>query len=176
MALIVVLAAGAVHVGRRQHRAVPGRERVLLHAGGARPVPCRAAASSGSTTSGTATSTSHDPTHLEFDYTKLVRRRGRTSRSPRPGRSTRCTSAAAGSRCPRYLAATRPGSRSTVLEIDPAVLNSGATSSGCARRRALQVRIGDARLGIRDEPDDSRDLVVGDAFGSLSVPVAPHHP
>ena len=32
------------------------------------------------------------------------------------------------------------------------------------------MRIGDARIGIRSRPDNSADLVVGDAFGSLSVP------
>jgi len=34
----------------------------------------------------------------------------------------------------------------------------------------LRVRIGDARLTIGDEDDDAYDLVVGDAFGGLSVP------
>ena len=51
---------------------------------------------------------------------------------------------------PRYLAATRPGSRSTVLEIDPAVLDLARDELGLRTSRALQVRIGDARLGIRD--------------------------
>ncbi len=71
---------------------------------------------------------------------------------------------------PRYLAATRPGTRSTVLEIDPAVRDLARDELGLRTSPALRVRIGDARLGIRDEADDSRDLVVGDAFGSLSVP------
>ena len=30
--------------------------------------------------------------------------------------------------------------------------------------------VADARLSLRDEPDDAFDVVVGDAFGSLSVP------
>ena len=34
----------------------------------------------------------------------------------------------------------------------------------------LEVIVDDARLSLRDLPDDSLDLMVGDAFGSLSVP------
>ena len=34
----------------------------------------------------------------------------------------------------------------------------------------LQVRAGDARLGIRDAGDHSYDLVIGDAFGGVAVP------
>ncbi len=34
----------------------------------------------------------------------------------------------------------------------------------------LDVRVEDGRLGLRRLPDDSRDLVVGDAFGGVSVP------
>lgn len=32
------------------------------------------------------------------------------------------------------------------------------------------VRVGDARVTLRDEPDASADLVVGDAFGGRSLP------
>jgi SAM-dependent methyltransferase len=71
---------------------------------------------------------------------------------------------------PRYLAATRPGTRSLVLEIDPAVLDLGRDELGLRTSDALRVRIGDARTGIRRLAADSRDVIVGDAFGSLSVP------
>jgi spermidine synthase len=57
-----------------------------------------------------------------------------------------------------------------VLEIDPAVVDLARDELGLRTSAALAVRVGDARLGIRDEADDSRDLVAGDAFGSLSVP------
>ncbi len=57
-----------------------------------------------------------------------------------------------------------------MLEIDPAVRDLAEDKLGLRTSSALRVQIGDARLGIRDEGDDSRDLVVGDAFGSLSVP------
>jgi spermidine synthase len=34
----------------------------------------------------------------------------------------------------------------------------------------LEVRVEDGRTGLRRLPDDSRDLVVGDAFGGVSIP------
>ncbi|HEX3455131.1 MAG TPA: fused MFS/spermidine synthase [Gaiellaceae bacterium] len=71
---------------------------------------------------------------------------------------------------PRYLQAEYPGTKSTVLEIDPEVLKVGREKLGLQTGPDLRVRIGDARIGIRAEADDSADLVVSDAFGSLSVP------
>ena len=72
---------------------------------------------------------------------------------------------------PRWLAATRPGSASTVLEVDPGIVDIGVDELGVDLDDPdLRVRVGDARLTIADEPDDAYDLVVGDAFGGLSVP------
>ncbi|MET0628547.1 MAG: fused MFS/spermidine synthase [Acidimicrobiia bacterium] len=71
---------------------------------------------------------------------------------------------------PRYLRAEYPGSQSTVLEIDPEVLEIGRDELGLRTGPDLRVKIGDGRIGIRARPDDSADLVVSDAFGSLSVP------
>ena len=71
---------------------------------------------------------------------------------------------------PRYLDAARPGSRNTVLEIDPEVLATAREELGLRTSRDLQVQIGDGRLLIRGVRTDSADLVVGDAFNSLSVP------
>lgn len=110
-----------------------------------------------------------DPTHLEFDYARSFADAIDTA-FPRGRPLDALHIGGGGFTLPRYLAATRPGSRSTVLEIDPAVLDLGRGKLGLHTSNALRLRIGDARLGIRAEPDDSRDLVVGDAFGSLSVP------
>ena len=71
---------------------------------------------------------------------------------------------------PRYLAATRPGTRSLVSEIDPGVGAVDSEQLGLESGPALQVRVEDGRTGIRRLADDSRDLVVGDAFGGVSVP------
>ena len=71
---------------------------------------------------------------------------------------------------PRYLAATRPGTRSTVLELDPGVVDVARDEFGLRTSEALRVRVGDARVSLRDEPSGAYDVVVGDAFASRSVP------
>ena len=71
---------------------------------------------------------------------------------------------------PRYLAATRPGARQVVLELDPRVLQVAHEQLGFTPSEALSVRVGDARRSIETLPTDSFDLVVGDAFGGLAVP------
>lgn len=110
-----------------------------------------------------------DPTALEFDYTRSFS--DAVDAAFPGGEALEALHVGGGGfTFPRYLAATRPGTRSTVLEIDPAVRDLARDELGLRTSPALRVRIGDARLGIRDEADDSRHLVVGDAFGSLSVP------
>lgn len=76
----------------------------------------------------------------------------------------------AGLSLPRYLAATRPGTRSTVLEIDELLVEVAQEELGAVLDDDLQVRIGDARLTLADVPEGSVDLVIGDAFGGVSVP------
>ena len=71
---------------------------------------------------------------------------------------------------PRWLAATRPGSASTVLELDPGVVRIGRERLGLDEVPDLTVRTGDARTSLTGEPTDGHDVVIGDAFGSLSVP------
>jgi spermidine synthase len=73
---------------------------------------------------------------------------------------------------PRFVAASRPGSRSLVYEIDPGVVALGRQRLGLRTGPAqpVDVRVGDARLGLFDGGPGSRDVVVGDAFGQISVP------
>ena len=71
---------------------------------------------------------------------------------------------------PRYLEATRPGTRQVVLELDPKVLQVAREELGFTPSDALSVVLGDARRSIETLPTDSFDLVVGDAFGGLAVP------
>lgn len=71
---------------------------------------------------------------------------------------------------PRYVNEVRPGSRSTVLEIDGALVDLVEDELGLQPSEDLEVVVDDARLSLRQEEDDAFDLVVGDAFGSLSVP------
>jgi len=71
---------------------------------------------------------------------------------------------------PRYLAAVRPGTRSTVLELDEALLDLVEDELGLVLSDDLRALTGDARTNIRALDDDSADLVIGDAFSGRSVP------
>ncbi|MFJ7262934.1 fused MFS/spermidine synthase [Streptomyces globosus] len=71
---------------------------------------------------------------------------------------------------PRYLSAARPGSRSVVSEIDGGVVRINRDHLGLRPDSGVDVRVEDGRLGLRRLDADSRDLVVGDAFGGVSVP------
>jgi spermidine synthase len=71
---------------------------------------------------------------------------------------------------PRYLRAVAPASQHIVLELDPVVYDVARKELGLGSDPAIQVRLGDARGTLRQVPDDSADLVVGDAFAGLSVP------
>ena len=110
-----------------------------------------------------------DPTHLEFEYARIVGdvvAAVATEEQPLSALHI----GGGGFTIPRYLAATRPGSTSLVLELDPTVLAVAREELGLATSDDLRVRVGDARLGLATEPDDAYDLVVGDAFGGLAVP------
>ena len=71
---------------------------------------------------------------------------------------------------PRYLDEVRPGTRSLVSEIDPGVVELDVERLGAELGEGIEVRVEDGRLGVGRLADDSRDLVVGDAFGGVSVP------
>jgi len=71
---------------------------------------------------------------------------------------------------PRWLDATRPGSRSTVLEVDEEIIELVDERLRLPGPPALDVVIGDARMTMLDLPTDSADLVVGDAFSGYTVP------
>ena len=108
-----------------------------------------------------------DPAHLEFDYTK---RFGDVLAAQPAGPLQVLHLGLGGGTVPRHLAAVRPGSRSTVLEVDPEVVRLDRERLGLVTGPDLQVQVGDARTRIADLPTDAYDVVVGDAFGSLAVP------
>ncbi len=110
-----------------------------------------------------------DPTHLEFQYTQLL---GDVIDAMAPdGRPLDAVHLGGGGfTMPRYLEATRPGSDSLVLELDPGVLALARDELGLETSDRLRVRTGDARNQLADVADDSADLVIGDAFGGRAVP------
>jgi spermidine synthase len=110
-----------------------------------------------------------DPTHLEFAYTRRIGDLLDTAAPP--GRPLRALHIGGGGfTLPRYLAATRPGSDSLVLEIDANLVGLVRERLGLQTGPRLRVRTGDARVSLRDVPSRSRDMVIGDAFGGLAVP------
>ncbi len=110
-----------------------------------------------------------DPTHLEFEYvraiaavTDVLRAEGEPLSALHVG--------GGGLTLPRYLAAVRPGTESLVLEVDPGVVEIDREQLALETSDRLRVRVVDGRVGLADDAAGSRDLVVGDAFGGLSVP------
>jgi spermidine synthase/MFS family permease len=71
---------------------------------------------------------------------------------------------------PRHLLERAPWSRHGVLELDPVILATAREELGLAPDPRIDVRLGDARRTIAGIADNSRDVVVGDAFASRSVP------
>jgi MFS family permease len=108
-----------------------------------------------------------DPTHLEFRYSRLFAEVVDGTLPAGPVRALHI--GGGGFTFPRWLAATRPGSTNTVLELDPGIVDIAERQLGL-RRDELTIHTGDARVNITKEPARAYDLVVGDAFGGLSVP------
>jgi MFS family permease len=104
-----------------------------------------------------------DPRYLGFAYIRWL--------APAVARSSDVVFVGGGGfTLPRYLAAVRPGSRSRVLEVDSKLVGLARSRLGLRDVPGMRVRVGDARLTLRDERAASADLVVGDAFGGRVVP------
>ena len=110
-----------------------------------------------------------DPTHLEFGYVRSLAA-AIDAHFPTGQAIEAHHLGGGGLTLPRYLAETRPGTRSTVSEIDPGVVAVDVERLGLEVGPDLEVRVEDARLGIKRVESGSLDLVVGDAFGGVSVP------
>jgi spermidine synthase len=111
-----------------------------------------------------------DPTHLEFGYTQIF---GDVIDTMAPAGQPldALHIGGAGFTMPRYLDATRPGSRNVVLEIDPTLVEIAQDDLGLELPHpAIDVVVGDARLTLGRQPAGRWDLVIGDAFGGLAVP------
>lgn len=71
---------------------------------------------------------------------------------------------------PRYVAATRPGSRQIVLEIDAEVLDAVRRELRLRSTARLRLRHADGREGLATVADGTLDAVVRDAFAGDAVP------
>ena len=106
-----------------------------------------------------------DPTHLEFDYVRLM---GDVVDVLPGGPLTAVHLGGGGCTLPRYVAATRPGSRQLVVEADEALTELVRRSFGTT---GFRLRVGDARTTLPALRQGESDLVVADVFESSVQPV-----
>lgn len=110
-----------------------------------------------------------DPTHLEFEY---VRRMGHVlDLAAEPGAAIDVAHLGGGAlTLPRYVAATRPGSRQRVVEIDQPLTDLVREHLPLPRGARVRVRADDARVGLAALRTASADVVVCDVFAGARTP------
>lgn len=113
-----------------------------------------------------------DPTHLHFEY--IVRMGAVIDQLASPGQALTAVHLGAGAlTVPRYIAATRPGSRQQVIELEQPLVQLVREQLPLPRDASIRIRIGDAREGVRRLPPGLRgtvDLVVVDVFAGAQIP------
>lgn len=111
-----------------------------------------------------------DPTHLHFEY--IVRMGAVIDQLP-DGPLTAVHLGAGALTIPRYVEATRPGSRQQVIELEAPLAALVREHLPLPRGAAIRVRIGDAREGVGRLPaalQGSSDLVVSDVYSGAQTP------
>jgi spermidine synthase len=113
-----------------------------------------------------------DPTDLFFEY---VQRMGHViDQLGMPGQPlTALHLGAGGLTVPRYIDATRPGSRQQVLELEPALVELVRAELPLPKDASIRIRYGDARELLGRLPAGLKraaDLVVVDIFGGARIP------
>ncbi|MFF0790330.1 spermidine synthase [Streptomyces spiralis] len=110
-----------------------------------------------------------EPTHLEFEY---ARRLGHVLDTvAEPGRPLDVLHLGGGAlTLPRYVAATRPGSRQEVVEADRALLELVVSHLPLPQDARTVLHTVDARAWLETAPADSADVLIADVFGGSRVP------
>ncbi|MGW5200223.1 spermidine synthase [Streptomyces spiralis] len=110
-----------------------------------------------------------EPTHLEFEY---ARRLGHVLDTvAEPGRPLDVLHLGGGAlTLPRYVAATRPGSRQEVVEADRALLELVVSHLPLPQDARTVLHTADARAWLETAPADSADVLIADVFGGSRVP------
>lgn len=111
-----------------------------------------------------------DPTHLHFEY---VVRMGAVIDQLPPGPLTAVHLGAGAMTLPRYVEATRPGSRQQVIELEAPLAALVREHLPLPRGASIRVRIGDARAGVQKLPpalSGSCDLVISDVYSGAQTP------
>jgi spermidine synthase len=111
-----------------------------------------------------------DPNYLEFAYIRWFDLAVRPVADRTGGDFDGLHLGGGGFTFPRHLAAAYPHSHHTILELDPIVHATAVEELGLEPSPSLDIVLGDARPSVERLPADAYDVVMGDAFGSLSVP------
>jgi spermidine synthase len=113
-----------------------------------------------------------DPTHLHFEY--IARMGAVIDRLRMPRQPLTAVHLGGGAlTIPRYIEATRPGSRQQVIELEPALWDLVREELPLPRGASLRVRIGDAREGLDRLPGGlvgNVDLLVSDVYSGAQTP------
>ena len=111
-----------------------------------------------------------DPTYLDFEYMQYLGdvidcldEEGRPLDVVHVGGGA-CT-------LPRYVAATRPGSRQIVIEPDGLLVDFVRERLALRSVPRLRVRVTDGRSGVAALKDEYTDVIVVDAFDGAAVPI-----
>lgn len=112
------------------------------------------------------------PTELYFEY---VRRMGNViDLLDAPGVAITAVHIGAGAlTLPRYLEATRPGSRQQVIELEPKLVDFVRAELPLPKNISLRIRYGDARAVVAKLPKGilgAVDLLVSDVFAGADTP------
>lgn len=110
-----------------------------------------------------------DPTQLDFEYMQWI---GAVIDEVAPAGEPLPVVHLGGAGCTiaQYVAATRPGSRQHVFEIDSALVTLARQAFGLRGVSGLRIASADARDGLATLTDNSADVIVRDAFAGELVP------
>lgn len=106
-----------------------------------------------------------DPTNLQFEYMRWI---GHVCDLAPPGPLVALHLGGGALTLPRYLRATRPGTQSTVIEIDARLV--AFVREQLPWPPGIRVRIGDARAALEAAQPQAYDLVVSDVFAAARTP------
>ena len=113
-----------------------------------------------------------DPTHLHFEYVARMGAVIDLLRMPRQP-LTAVHLGAGALTLPRYVDATRPGSRQQVIELEPALVQLVRAELPLPKGASIRVRIGDAREGLGRLPAalvGNVDLLISDVYAGSQTP------
>lgn len=109
------------------------------------------------------------PTHLAFEYARWLGHL--LDAVAAPGRPLDVLHLGGGGlSLPRYVAATRRGSRQRVVELDGGLAALVTERLPLPPEADVRVRVADAREALEEAPDASADVIVSDVYHDRRVP------